>query len=266
MALSIPAVSSANTALADFYRTVAAPWLLEFLRGRQLFTRRAGGNGWQPVPGPGRPEELKGELGALALQGLHELRVGNSPLGFSSKPDWLALALLPGGGRNWKLFAAAEATQALLDELGFEFMWKVSGKGGLHVLVPIQARQGFGAVLDFAQLLAELIAARVPEAAVTHAVKPTSRVRIDVSANRRGQLLVAPFSARAGSPWKISLPLPWSKLQETLLQTGAAPEFDLTVAKNNAAESGRLLRRIMARSNDLEAGFITLEQRLQFAR
>ncbi|MBI3555087.1 MAG: hypothetical protein HY074_02335 [Deltaproteobacteria bacterium] len=236
----------------EAYYQRAAQWLLPFLSGRTAFYSRVPGAAFERMDGPPPPDAV-------------ELRVANIRTRTPLRPDWLALRLRSATQPCWNLCAAAEATQQLLTELGFEFFWKVSGTGGLHVLLPVQARYGFGAVADFARMLAEIVVSRVPGAATTQRQPGSRRVCIDAVANGRDVMLLPPLSVRAQMPARISLPLAWGQLHQALSRTGSCPEFDLTISPELLSMGGILAQRALLNPNDLEPGFIALESALQSA-
>ncbi len=260
-AVILPMYAPDREEVASYYRAAAQNGLLSFLQDRPVYFSQADGVEFRRAPELTQPDVL----GDLALQGAVELRVANTQPVAPQRPAWLALSFRPGVQTGWNLFASAEAAQRLLTELGFEFFWKVSGQGGLHLLLPLRPQHGFRAVTDFARMLAELIASRVPDAATTRPLRHSRRVYIETGANRREQWLLPPFSVRAGLPPRVSLPLTWSQLREALASHGAVPEFDLATSSELLQAGGVLVKRALANPNELEPGFIVLETALQSA-
>jgi bifunctional non-homologous end joining protein LigD len=112
----------------------------------------------------------------------------------------------PDGSRFDDVRACALALRELLTgELGLPTFVKTTGGHGLHVHVPLNARQDFGTAREFARLAAEVLAARNPDLVTAEQRKDKrgSRIYADIMRNAYAQLAVAPYSVRSrpGAPW-----------------------------------------------------------------
>src|SRR4029077_19404243 len=98
--------------------------------------------------------------------------------------------------------------ELLTGELGLPAFVKTTGGRGLHVHVPLNAKQDFGAVREFARQAAELLAARNPDLVTTEQRKDKrgSRIYADLMRNAYAPLALAPppvpppAGAAAGPP------------------------------------------------------------------
>jgi DNA primase len=82
------------------------------------------------------------------------------------------------------------------DLVGLPAFVKTTGGNGLHVHVPLNARQDFGTVREFARQAAELLAARNPDLVTTEQRKDKRGPRIyaDLMRNAYAELAVAPWA------------------------------------------------------------------------
>jgi bifunctional non-homologous end joining protein LigD len=95
---------------------------------------------------------------------------------------------------------------------------KTSGSTGLHVLVPLGGLCTFEQCRQLGELLARVVAGRLPELATTVRLPSDrgGRVYVDFLQNGHGKLLAAPFSARPVPGALCSAPLLWDEVDETL--------------------------------------------------
>jgi bifunctional non-homologous end joining protein LigD len=107
----------------------------------------------------------------------------------------------------------------LLDELGLTAFVKTTGGRGLHVHVPLDARDDFDTVRRFARQASDVLAAREPDILTTEQRKDSrgDRVYSDVMRNAYAQTAVAPFSVRARPGAPVATPLDWAELKDTSL-------------------------------------------------
>jgi bifunctional non-homologous end joining protein LigD len=176
----------------------------------------------------------------LANQACIELHAFLSTLDHIDEPDQLIFDLdPPDGSRFDDVRACALALRELLTgELGLPTFVKTTGGHGLHVHVPLNARQDFDAAREFARLAAEVLAARNPDLVTTEQRKDKrgSRIYADIMRNAYAQLAVAPYSVRARPGAPVATPLSWHELDDTALR----PErFTLRTVPGRIREPGR---------------------------
>jgi bifunctional non-homologous end joining protein LigD len=109
-------------------------------------------------------------------------------------------------------------------ELGLPAFVKTTGGNGLHVHMPLNARQDFDTVREFARQAAELLVARNPGLVTTEQRKNKRGPRIyaDLMRNAYAQLAVAPYSVRARPGAPVATPLSWGELDDQALRPGLA--------------------------------------------
>src|SRR5580698_10013754 len=174
--------------LVNYYREMAAH-ILGYLRGRPLVLDRypdgitgqriVQKNAGKHFPDWVRRAEVGKQGGAvchviadrpdtlvyLANQGTIEFHVFLSRVTALDRPDQLVFDLDPPAGDRFDDVRrhALHLRGLLEDELGLTTYVKTTGGKGLHVHVPLSARDDFDAVRRFARQASEVVAAREPD-------------------------------------------------------------------------------------------------------
>jgi bifunctional non-homologous end joining protein LigD len=158
------------------------------------------------------PEALAG-LAQIGVLEIHPWGSRNSDL---EHPDRIIIDLDPDIAIPWKTLAvsAAEVRKAL-KSLGLESFLKLTGGKGLHVVVPIESRNDWATVKNFAHQFVLAMEQQNPLLYLTKMTKAVrkGRIYLDYLRNERGATAVAPFSPRACEGAPVSLPLPWTDLK-----------------------------------------------------
>lgn len=160
----------------------------------------------------------------LANQACIELHAFLSRLAHIDQPDQLIFDLDPPDGDRFAdvRVCALRLRELLTGELGLPAFVKTTGGNGLHVHVPLNARQDFDTVREFARQAAGLLAARNPDLVTTEQRKDKRGPRIyaDLMRNAYAQLAVAPYSVRARPGAPVATPLSWDELDDQALRPG----------------------------------------------
>jgi bifunctional non-homologous end joining protein LigD len=176
----------------------------------------------------------------LANQACIELHAFLSRLDHIDEPDQLIFDLDPPDGDRFGdvRVCALRLRELLTGELGLPAFVKTTGGKGLHVHVPLNAKQDFGAVREFARQAAELLAARNPGLVTTEQRKDKrgSRIYADIMRNAYAQLAVAPYSVRARPGAPVATPLSWEELDDEALRPD---RFTLRTVPGRVREAGR---------------------------
>jgi len=171
-------------------------------------------------------------------------------------PDWAILDLDPKHAPFRDVIAVAQCIHALLEPLGMPHFIKTSGQDGLHVLVPLAAALTHDEAVSFAEVIARLVVAELPDIATI--VRPlggrAGKVYVDYLQNGFGKTLVAPFAVRprAGAP--VSTPLPWSEVTARL----SPQRFTIDTVPRRIANRGDPMRAILDTTVDVAAALETL--------
>ena len=226
--------------LVDYYRSVA-PFMLPHLRGRPLMLERhpdgvAGPRFMQKNTPDSYPEwigrvEVPKEGGTvlhtvcddtatllyLADQASLTLHRWLSRAGSIERPDRMVFDLDPAGEDDFgAVHEAAQLLGELLDALKLPSALMTTGSRGLHVVVPLNGRQDFDEVREFAKDVADLLVAGHPDRFTTAARKKDrgDRLYLDVQRNAYAQTAVAPFTVRAKPGAPVATPMAWAQLDD----------------------------------------------------
>jgi bifunctional non-homologous end joining protein LigD len=229
--------------LVDYYRAIS-PWLLPYLKDRLLvLTRFPDGIGGKSffqkdapsfAPGWVRLERVWSESAQREIDyfvaadvesllyivnlGTIPLHVWGSRITDLPHPDWCILDLDPKTAPFVHVVQVARAIHELAEEIGLPAWAKTSGSTGLHVLVPLGGLCTFDQSKQLGELLARVVAGRLPDIATTIRLPHDrgGRVYLDFLQNGHGKLLAAPFTARPVKGALCSAPLLWDEVDETL--------------------------------------------------
>ncbi|MCA9510951.1 MAG: non-homologous end-joining DNA ligase, partial [Myxococcales bacterium] len=165
------------------------------------------------------PQELvvcgtKGGLAYLANQACVTPHLWLCRASRLDAPDELVFDLDPPDRDFAPVRRAALWCRALLDELGLFAVAKTTGSRGVHVVVPLRAREGFDGVRDLAHRIANELARRHPDALTTEQrlAKRGGRLYLDVGRNAHAQTAVAPYAVRAREGAPVATPVAWEEL------------------------------------------------------
>ncbi|MDT0396563.1 MULTISPECIES: non-homologous end-joining DNA ligase [Streptomyces] len=225
--------------LVEYHRAVA-PYLLPHLRGRPLMLdRRPDG-----IDGPafmqkntpeGYPDwitrtEVAKEGGTvthtvcddtatllhLVDQASITLHRWLSRTDRIDRPDRLVFDLDPSVDDFETVREAARLLGDLLDELKLPSALMTTGSRGLHVIVPLNAAEGFDDVRAFAREVADTLAAAHPDRFTTAARKKDrgDRLYLDIQRNAYAQTAVAPYTVRALPGAPVAVPISRDELDD----------------------------------------------------
>ena len=146
------------------------------------------------------------------------LHVWSSTITTIDQPDWCILDLDPKGAPFGDVVKVARVIRDVCDEIELPTYVKTSGSSGLHVLVPLGHQCDYEQSRQLGHLLAQVVVSELPEiATITRTIRDREgKVYVDFLQNRRGQLLVAPFSVRPVPEAAVSTPLRWSEVTKKL--------------------------------------------------
>jgi bifunctional non-homologous end joining protein LigD len=225
------------------YYVRLSPWLLPIVADRPLVMKRypngvTGKTFYQQrapddVPagvrvetveedGETRPRLVGGSLATL-LYMTQLAAISQDPwfsrLGARGCPDHVALDLDPMPGVPFsQVLEVARALRDELAELHVPAAAKTSGSSGLHIYVPLAPGTPYAAGQLFCQIVATMIASRLPHVAtVERSVARRGRtVYIDYLQNIEGKTIASAYSARSSEFAGVSTPLAWHELDERI--------------------------------------------------
>jgi bifunctional non-homologous end joining protein LigD len=140
------------------------------------------------------------------------------------QPDQMVFDLDPQGEDFELVRSTAHAFKQLLDEVGLPAFLKTTGSRGLHIVVPLQRRETYDTVRDFARELAAVVAGQAPKERTLEQLKAQRGTRVFIDTNRNGyaQLVAPAFAVRARKGAPVSLPVSWAELSKKRLRPNGA--------------------------------------------
>jgi bifunctional non-homologous end joining protein LigD len=138
-------------------------------------------------------------------------------------PDQLVFDLDPQGDDFEVVRSTARAFKQLLDEVGLPAFLKTTGSRGLHVVVPLQRREEYEPVRNFARELAAIVVSQAPKERTMEQLKAQRGNRVFIDTNRNGyaQLVAPAYAVRARKGAPVSVPLDWGELKKKNLKSNS---------------------------------------------
>ena len=149
-----------------------------------------------------------------------------------------------------------------MDRLSLEVFIKTSGASGLHIYLPLESDYAYAEVRAFAEIVARLIAARMPEQVTLerHVPKrPKRKVYFDYSQNAYGRPLAAVYAVRPVPAASVSAPVSRRELRPTL----SPKRFTLANMSARLKKSGDLWADFWQRRQRLEPALEQLGRELR---
>jgi bifunctional non-homologous end joining protein LigD len=225
--------------LAEYYARVA-PFLLPGITRRPLsllrcpsgvdsecFYQRNPGKGLGPDVHPfefrqkGKTYEylyIEDEKGLLELiqMGAIEIHPWGAGIDSIDYPDRLIFDLDPAPDVPFEaLKLAAQDIRKRLEKKGLKSVLKCTGGKGLHVTVPLAAKDTWDVVKSFAASVADEMVTAAPQAyvATMSKAKRTGKIFIDYFRNDYTATAIADYSVRARPGAPVAMPLEWTELK-----------------------------------------------------
>ncbi len=134
-------------------------------------------------------------------------------------PTMVVFDLDPGEGAG--MLGCARVSLVLRDTLegiGLRAFVKTSGSVGIHVVVPLNSPTTFDATKAFARAVATTIRRAIPELVVDQQARHlrAGKVLVDWLQNDWRRSTVAAYSLRAAAAPSVSMPLPWSEIEDAV--------------------------------------------------
>lgn len=154
----------------------------------------------------------------LANAGCLTPHIWASRTGHLDYPDRLVFDLDPADSNRAgfsRVAAGAYLVRAVVEDAGMNAFVMTTGGKGLHVVVPLDGKDDFSSVRDFAAAAAGTIERAYPDdfTGEIRLNKRRGRVFIDVLRNGFGALAVPPYAVRAHAGAPVATPLAWEELK-----------------------------------------------------
>lgn len=151
----------------------------------------------------------------MANRSCIEMHAWFSRLPDLDSPDVAIFDLDPSGNTGFnEAVEAAMLVKTALDAYGLWSVPKLSGKTGVHVVVPIEPTP-FAKVREFLKIICKSIQDARPELFTVERTiaKRGDKVYLDAVQNGRGKTLPSPYSLRSTPNAQVSAPVTWMELQ-----------------------------------------------------
>ncbi len=150
-----------------------------------------------------------------AQMGTLEFHTWGSRAGDLEKPDMMVFDLDPDEGMNLETVRqGVRDVKSILEQLSLQSFLKTSGGKGYHVVVPFRPTVNWETFYDFAKRIADVMEQKWPDRYTSNVRKVNRRnkIFIDWIRNGRGATSIAPYSVRARSGARVSMPITWNEL------------------------------------------------------
>ena len=173
------------------------------------------------------------------------------------RPDYVLFDLDPPDGEFPLAVQAALLVKEALDALELRSYVKTSGADGIHVLVPIARRYGFGKTHEFAEAVSKRLAAENPGVITTEWLKKKRvGVLLDYHQNGAGKTIASAYSVRPKPGAPVSTPLDWEELTPKL----DPGRFTMEAVLHRVAERGDLFEPVLRGGQSLGSALRQLGQ------
>lgn len=183
----------------------------------------AGSKGIVTIPlmnGSGEEKEyfyVKDAAGLIAeaQMGTVEFHTWASRADDPEKPDMMVFDLDPDDNMEPdRVRQGVKDLKSILDQLSLISFLKTSGGKGYHVVVPFEPSADWDTFSNFAKRIAGIMEQKWPDRYTSNIRKDKrkNRIFIDWIRNGRGATSVAPYSLRARTGAKVSMPITWDEL------------------------------------------------------
>jgi bifunctional non-homologous end joining protein LigD len=186
----------------------------------------------------------------LANLGCIEMNPWNSRIASLDKPDFAVIDLDPQDVPFSAAIEVAKHVRQVLEKAEAACYCKTSGKRGLHICVPLAARYHYDQVRRFAEIVARLVQARLPDTTsiVRSPAQRRHKVYIDFLQNSRGQTIAAPYSLRPVPSAQVSAPLEWREVNQKL----DPARFTMETMPRRLDKLGDLWKPLLGKGIDLD--------------
>jgi len=195
-----------------------------------------------------------GELETLKYMvqlGCVEINPWNSRVKRLDHPDWIVIDLDPEGIGFKQVVEVAQTVKAVCDEWKIPTYPKTSGKTGIHIYIPMEAKYTYEQARNLAHLIVLEVNKRQPKitSVERQPEKRKHKIYLDYLQNRAGQTLAAPYSVRPTPEASVSMPLHWDEVTSTL----SPSDFTIQNALKRLRRTGDLWKPVMGTGVDLKA-------------
>lgn len=170
-----------------------------------------------------------------AQMGTLEFHTWGSRADNLEKPDMMVFDLDPDEGMDLETVRqGVKDVKSILEQLSLNSYLKTSGGKGYHVVVPFKPTVDWETFHDFARRIAVVMEQKWPDRYTSNVrkVNRKNKIFIDWIRNGRGATSIAPYSIRARSGARVSMPITWEEL-DTVAPDGVSMADALSRIEGN---------------------------------
>ncbi len=186
----------------------------------------------------------------LANLGCIEINPWNSRIDSLDNPDYILFDLDPVKIDFKEVVKVAKKIHDFCEEIKIPSYCKTSGKRGLHIYIPLDAKYDFEQIKIFAELVSVKIQNRLPKivSLERNPDKRKGKVYIDYLQNRKGQTTCCVYSVRPVDGAPVSTPLHWEEVNGRL----DPKKFNIKNTMKRIEKEGDLWKGVLEEGIDLE--------------
>ena len=180
-----------------------------------------------------------------------EMHPWNSKIGSLDNPDWIVIDIDPGENNTFgQVIETAQVVRSVLDKAKITAYPKTSGATGIHVYIPMGAKYTYEEGKTFANVIAEMTQAQLPD--ITTTVRNTKlrgdKIYVDYLQNNKGQTLASVYSVRPKPGATVSMPLKWEQVKKGL----SPSDFTIKNVPKLIKKSGDIFKGVLGKGIDME--------------
>jgi bifunctional non-homologous end joining protein LigD len=185
----------------------------------------------------------------MVQMGCVEINPWNSRTHNLDKPDWIVIDLDPEGVGIREVVDVAKTVREVCDVWGIPTRPKTSGKTGIHIFIPMQAKYSYEDAKNLARLIVTEAHKRQPDitSIERRPEKRHHKVYLDYLQNRPGQTVAAPYSVRPTDDATVSMPLHWEEVNDMLQPA----DFTINNARTRIDTMGDIWKPVLGKGVDL---------------
>jgi bifunctional non-homologous end joining protein LigD len=179
-----------------------------------------------------------------------EIHPWNSKIGSLDKPDWIVMDIDPGDTNTFEqVIDTALVVKTIMDKANAGAYIKTSGATGLHIYIPMGAKYTYEEGKTFANVMAEMTVAQLPDTTTTvrHVNQRDGKIYVDYLQNNQGQTLASVFSVRPKPGATVSMPLEWSEVKHGLHPS----QFTIKNALARIEKQGDIFKPVLGKGIDM---------------
>lgn len=194
----------------------------------------------------------------MANLGCIEINPWHSTIQHLNNPDYCIIDLDPSEKNSFQeVLKTTRVAGSILKQAEIPAFYKTSGSTGMHIYIPLGAQYSYGESVNFAKLICIYIQEQLPLLTTLERSlkKRGPKIYLDYLQNRKGQTIVAPYSARPKPGATVSAPVTWKEVEAGF----NIKDFHIKNMPQRLAQKGDLFKNLLTESLDMGAALIKLD-------